>query len=86
MSVKTVSVHKEVVFGDPQKFVFIGGPCVIESEESALRHAEKISKIARDLNLPYVFKASYDKANRSSNQSFRGPVIKKGLAILAKIK
>ncbi|MSR77418.1 MAG: 3-deoxy-8-phosphooctulonate synthase [Candidatus Omnitrophica bacterium] len=86
MTVKLVPVSRDVVFGDPQKFVFIGGPCVIESEESTLRHAEKIAKIARDLNLPYVFKASYDKANRSSHQSFRGPGIKKGLAILAKVK
>ncbi len=73
-------------FGDPQKLVLIGGPCVIESEASALRHAEKISQIARDLKVPYVFKASYDKANRSSSKSFRGPGLEKGLKILAKVK
>ncbi len=77
---------QSVVFGDPRKLVLIGGPCVIESEESALRHAEKISKIAQDLQVPYVFKASYDKANRSSVKSFRGPGLEKGLKILAKVK
>ena len=85
MNVKTVQTGS-VVFGDPRQIVLIGGPCVIESEEHALRHAEKISAIARELNVPYVFKASYDKANRSSGKSFRGPGLKKGLAILAKIK
>lgn len=75
-----------VVFGDPQKLVLLGGPCVIESEASALRHAEKISAIARELKIPYVFKASYDKANRSSGKSFRGPGLKEGLRILAKVK
>lgn len=86
MPIHTVSVAPHVVFGEPKSLVLIGGPCVIESEEKALRHAEKISAIARELNVPYVFKASYDKANRSSGKSFRGPGIKNGLAILAKIK
>ncbi len=86
MPVNTVAINSNVVFGEPKTLVLIGGPCVIESEEKALRHAEKISAIARELNVPYVFKASYDKANRSSGKSFRGPGIKNGLAILAKIK
>lgn len=75
-----------IVFGDPQKLVLIGGPCVIESEASALRHAQKISAVARELKIPYVFKASYDKANRSSVKSFRGPGLKEGLRILAQVK
>ncbi len=75
-----------VVFGDEKQFVLIGGPCVIESEASTLRHAEQISRIASDLKIPYVFKSSYDKANRSSIKSFRGPGIKEGLRILAKVK
>ncbi len=75
-----------IVFGDENQFVLIGGPCVIESELSALNHAEKISRIASDLKIPYVFKASYDKANRSSIKSFRGPGITEGLKILAKVK
>lgn len=75
-----------IAFGDPRQFVLIAGPCVIESEESVLRHAERIAKIARDLNIPYVFKSSYDKANRSSVRSFRGPGLVEGLKILAKVK
>ena len=85
MSVKTVSLNS-ISFGDPKQFVLLGGPCVIESEEHALRHAEKISQIAQELKVPYIFKASYDKANRSSGKSFRGPGLKKGLEILAKVK
>jgi len=76
----------KVVFGNGSPFVLIAGPCVIEGEASALRHAEKISKIARDLKIPYVFKASYDKANRSSADSFRGPGLREGLRILRKVK
>ena len=75
-----------IVFGDTQKLILIGGPCVIESEASALRHAEKISAVARELKIPYVFKASYDKANRSSGKSFRCPGLKEGLRILAQVK
>jgi len=85
MSIKTVSVQS-VRFGEPRKLVLIGGPCVIESEASVLRHAEKIAKIAREAGVPYVFKASYDKANRSSVHSFRGPGLEEGLKILAKVK
>ncbi|MFA5159996.1 MAG: 3-deoxy-8-phosphooctulonate synthase [Candidatus Omnitrophota bacterium] len=75
-----------IVFGNPCKLVLIGGPCVIEDEKSTLRLAEKISKIARTLKIPYVFKASFDKANRSSIRSFRGPGLEKGLKILARVK
>ena len=85
MTFRRVKLGK-ILFGDPQSFVLIGGPCVIESEASVLKHAEKISKIAQKFGLPYVFKSSYDKANRSSLKSFRGPGLKKGLAILAKVK
>lgn len=77
---------QNVTFGRSNYFVLIAGPCVIENEESAFRHADKISTIASRLNVPYVFKASYDKANRSSVKSFRGPGLKKGLAILTKVK
>lgn len=63
----------------------MGGPCVVESERHSLRMAEAISRICSDLKVPYVFKASYDKANRTSVKSFRGPGMKKGLAILKKI-
>lgn len=85
MNVKPVTLD-HISFGNPKSFVLIGGPCVIESEANAMRHAEKISEIAHDLKIPYVFKASYDKANRSSVRSFRGPGLKKGLEILARVK
>jgi len=64
----------------------IAGPCVIESEEHALRMAEIIKGVVRSLNFPFIFKASYDKANRTSIRSFRGPGIKEGLRILKKVK
>ena len=64
----------------------IAGPCVIESEEHAIRMAEIIKGVARALGVPLIFKASYDKANRTSIRSFRGPGIKEGLHILKKIK
>jgi 2-dehydro-3-deoxyphosphooctonate aldolase (KDO 8-P synthase) len=64
----------------------IAGPCVIESEEHAIRMAEIIKGVARALSIPFIFKASYDKANRTSIRSFRGPGIKEGLRILKKIK
>jgi 2-dehydro-3-deoxyphosphooctonate aldolase (KDO 8-P synthase) len=64
----------------------IAGPCVIESEEHAIRIAEIIKGVARALGFPFIFKASYDKANRTSIRSFRGPGIKEGLRILKKIK
>jgi 2-dehydro-3-deoxyphosphooctonate aldolase (KDO 8-P synthase) len=64
----------------------IAGPCVIESEEHALRMAEIIKGVARSLGFPFIFKASYDKANRTSIRSFRGPGLKEGLRILKKIK
>src|ERR1022692_1143793 len=64
----------------------IAGPCVIESESHALKMAEAISAIARDKKLPYIFKASYDKANRTSIRSFRGPGLAEGMRILKKVK
>jgi 2-dehydro-3-deoxyphosphooctonate aldolase (KDO 8-P synthase) len=64
----------------------IAGPCVIESEEHAIRMAEIIKGVARSLNFPFIFKASYDKANRTSIRSFRGPGLKEGLRILKKVK
>ena len=63
----------------------IAGPCVIESEEHAMRMAEAILGICKALRLPYIFKASYDKANRTSVKSFRGPGLKEGLRILHNI-
>jgi 2-dehydro-3-deoxyphosphooctonate aldolase (KDO 8-P synthase) len=64
----------------------VAGPCVIESEEMALQTAEAVAAIARRLGLPMVFKASFDKANRSSIESYRGPGLQEGLRILAAVK
>jgi len=64
----------------------IAGPCVIESEDHAIRMAEIIKGVTRSLNVPFVFKASYDKANRTSLKSFRGPGLQEGLRILQKVK
>src|SRR5579885_1271837 len=64
----------------------IAGPCVIESEEHAIRMAEIIKGVTRSLGMPFIFKASYDKANRTSIRSFRGLGLKEGLRILRKIK
>jgi 2-dehydro-3-deoxyphosphooctonate aldolase (KDO 8-P synthase) len=64
----------------------IAGPCVIESEEHAIRMAEIIKGVTKSLDFPFIFKASYDKANRTSIRSFRGPGLKEGLRILRKIK
>ncbi|MFH2139051.1 MAG: 3-deoxy-8-phosphooctulonate synthase [Candidatus Omnitrophota bacterium] len=69
-----------------KKLFLIAGPCVIESEKMCLEHAQVLKDICLSLNVPFIFKASYDKANRTSVSSFRGPGILKGLSILAKIK
>src|SRR5262245_15703473 len=71
--------------GDNPLFL-IAGPCVIESEAHARLMAERVAKIAEDAGVPFVFKASYDKANRSSVNSYRGPGLQEGLRILGKIK
>ena len=68
------------------ELLLIAGPCVIESEEHALKMADAIATIARQKKLPYIFKASYDKANRTSIRSFRGPGIDDGLRILRKVR
>jgi 2-dehydro-3-deoxyphosphooctonate aldolase (KDO 8-P synthase) len=70
--------------GEGQLFL-IAGPCVIESEAHARRMAEAIQRIAADLGLPFIFKASYDKANRTSVKSFRGPGLVEGTRILARL-
>lgn len=72
--------------GGANALFLIAGPCVIESEAHACSMAEKIAHIAGDCGLPYIFKASYDKANRSSVKGFRGPGLPEGLRILGKIK
>jgi 2-dehydro-3-deoxyphosphooctonate aldolase (KDO 8-P synthase) len=72
--------------GGGNSLFLIAGPCVIESETHARSMAERVAKIAADAGVPYIFKASYDKANRSSVKAFRGPGLAEGLRILGKIK
>ncbi len=72
--------------GNDQPLFLIAGPCVVESEALALETAEALSAIATDLGIPYIYKSSFDKANRSSHESFRGPGIEEGLRVLEKVK
>jgi len=72
--------------GQGQRPFLIAGPCVIESEQLAMETAGRIAEIAKSLEMPYVFKSSFDKANRTSIKSFRGPGLEKGLDVLAKVK
>ena len=72
--------------GNRRPFFLIAGPCVIESEAMALDIAHQMKEITAELGIPYIFKASYDKANRTSGKSFRGLGMEKGLEILAKVR
>ncbi len=83
---KEVVLNEDVKFGGDNPLVLLAGPCVIESEEQVLRIAEQIKEITEKLEIPYVFKSSYDKANRSSIDSYRGPGLERGLEILGRVK
>jgi 2-dehydro-3-deoxyphosphooctonate aldolase (KDO 8-P synthase) len=83
--VKTIYIN-EVKIGGKNGLVLIAGPCVIENESITMSIAEQLKSITSRLGIDLIFKASYDKANRTSINSFRGPGLKKGLAILSKIK
>ncbi len=83
---KEVKISKTVVAGSGDSLVFIAGPCAIENETHCLMMATRLKEIFEKRSLPFVFKSSYDKANRTSIDSFRGPGLKEGLKILAKIK
>ncbi|MGL5573056.1 MAG: 3-deoxy-8-phosphooctulonate synthase, partial [Cetobacterium sp.] len=84
--VKKVKIANKFEIGGDNRFTLIAGPCVIESEELVMEVAEKVKDICDRLGINYVFKASFDKANRSSIHSYRGPGIEKGLEILKKVK
>ena len=85
--VRKVRINQQIVFGEQQQpFVLIAGPCVLEDQERVLKIGAKIKEITTKLGIPYIFKASYDKANRSSINSFRGPGLTEGLARLAQLK
>jgi len=76
----------DITFANDAPFVLVGGMNVIENEEIVLRVAERFVDVTRELGIPYVFKASFDKANRSSIESYRGPGLDEGLRVLARVK
>ncbi|OVE77440.1 3-deoxy-8-phosphooctulonate synthase [bacterium F11] len=77
---------KNISIGNNRPLTLIGGPCVIESERNVFHVASTLKRTTSNLKIPYIFKSSYDKANRSSLSSFRGPGLYDGLKILAKVK
>jgi 2-dehydro-3-deoxyphosphooctonate aldolase (KDO 8-P synthase) len=77
---------QEVAIGGKSPFVLIAGPCVIEGREETLRIAESLQEITSAVSVPLIFKSSYDKANRSSLKSFRGPGLERGLEILREVR
>jgi 2-dehydro-3-deoxyphosphooctonate aldolase (KDO 8-P synthase) len=85
MTDQTVSLG-EITFDNRSPFVLLGGVNVLENRDFALQVAEHYVEVCRRLDIPYVFKASFDKANRSSIHSFRGPGVEEGLSILAEVK
>lgn len=76
----------DVVIGGAAPFVLIAGPCVIEDEEKTLAIADSLKKLTGRLQIPFIFKASYDKANRTSLSAYRGPGLREGLRILEEVK
>ena len=79
-------IGQNIRIGEGQPLALIGGPCVIESESSTLKMAEDIRQVCDRLKVPFIFKSSFDKANRTSIHSFRGQPIDRGLAILQRVK
>ncbi len=84
--VRIADLGEGVLVGSSQPMTLIGGPCVIESRDLVLEIAEAVSEICRRLGIQFVFKASFDKANRTSASSFRGPGLDQGLAVLQAVK
>ncbi|MBD3414863.1 MAG: 3-deoxy-8-phosphooctulonate synthase [Candidatus Aminicenantes bacterium] len=83
---REIKVNKEIQIGGFNPLFLVAGPCVIESEEHAFHMAAEINRICQELKCPYIFKSSFDKANRSSIHSYRGPGLEQGLKILKGIK
>ncbi len=83
---RRVSIGKSLCIGDGQPLLLIAGPCVIEGESHALRMAERLKQIAEKYKLPLIYKSSFDKANRTSIDSYRGPGLDEGLRILTRVK
>lgn len=76
----------EVKIGPHQPFSLVGGPCVLEEPERVFRIASSLQKLCQELNIPFIFKSSFDKANRTREDSYRGPGLEQGLELLAQIK
>ena len=85
MKTKSINIGNLKIGGN-RPFVLFAGPCVIESARTTFEHARKLKEITSKLNVPFVFKCSYDKANRTSLKSFRGPGLVEGLKVLQDIK
>ncbi len=83
---REVSINNKIKIGGENPFFLIAGPCVIEGQNHAFMMAKELKKTCEDFPMSFIFKASYDKANRSSLHSFRGPGLEKGLDILRQIK
>jgi 2-dehydro-3-deoxyphosphooctonate aldolase (KDO 8-P synthase) len=83
---QTVSIIDQVAIGPGKPLLWVLGPCVIESHDFTLRIAEKLQSLGERLQLPLVFKASFDKANRTSGKTFRGPGVRDGMRTLAAVK
>lgn len=86
VAVKEIKISPKIKIGGTHPLFLVAGPCVIESQAHALFIAEEIKKVCEELHIPFIFKASFDKANRSSIKSYRGPGLEKGLEILKNIK
>ena len=82
----TITLNNNFTMGGGSKLALIAGPCVIESELQVMQTAEALKKITAELEIDFIFKSSYDKANRTSVESFRGPGMDEGLRILEKVK
>src|SRR5206468_269896 len=86
MTTRAIQITRDIAFGGDNPPLFIAGPCVIESREHALAMGRTLRKLCDALKINLVFKSSFDKANRSSIDSFRGPGLKEGLSILKDVK
>src|ERR1043165_9112141 len=86
MTTRAIRITDDIAFGGDNPPLFIAGPCVIESREHVLAMARPIRALRDELKINLVFKASFDKANRTSIESFRGPGLEKGLALLKEVK
>jgi 2-dehydro-3-deoxyphosphooctonate aldolase (KDO 8-P synthase) len=82
----TAQINDAITVGEGHPLTILAGPCVIEDLDTCLEICEALSKICGEVGVNYVFKASFDKANRTSIDSFRGPGLEKGLEILAAVK